>query len=72
MPAEATPRQKNKVVRPSIVEAAPVTFPPCAPATASATGPTKLTPTIITIKPPSKFPKIVCRKNFYFHSPTKN
>ncbi len=57
-PAAIIPRAKNKGVKPSIVEAAPVTFPFCAFTTSSATVPIKFTPIIMTINPPIRFPNI--------------
>ena len=57
-PAAIIPNAKNSGVKPSIVEAAPVTLPPCALTTSSATVPIKFTPIIMTINPPMRFPNI--------------
>jgi hypothetical protein len=59
IPADAIAKAKNKVVNPKIVLDAPVTFPVCALTIEFATIGIRLTPTIITIKPPIKFPSIL-------------
>ena len=60
-PADIIPNAKNKGVRPTIVEAAPVTLPVLAAVTWSATVGSRLTPTIMTMNPPNRFP------NTFYH-----
>ena len=57
-PADIIPKAKNKGVKPSIVEAAPVTLPAWAVLTSLATVPIKFTPIIMTMNPPIRFPNI--------------
>ncbi len=62
-PALIIPKAKNIVVSSRIEDAAPVTLPALAAVISSATGPIRLTPTRMTMKPPNRFANILYKSH---------